>query len=159
ASQFEMADVNPHGNFTYRSSGRNVTTNAISGHRDISATQCPGNIYPHLGTIRNSVASKMSQYEVDRDPEFIRMERSGTGWPQDSAWSMGDFSGNGTTDLALRNAQGHLLLYRGRGDNTFASPVQIGHGWNGFAELYTGVDFDGDSIPDVLAINKSNELF
>src|SRR5699024_4049735 len=74
-------------------------------------------------------------------------------------WAMGDFSGNGTTDLALRNAQGHLLLYRGRGDNTFASPVQIGHGWNGFAELYTGVDFDGDSIPDVLAINKSNELF
>jgi hypothetical protein len=159
AWQFAMSGVNPSGKFTYRSSsGKNITTNAISGHRDISSTVCPGNIYSRLGTIRSSVASKMSQY-LDRDPEFVESQTSGNGWPQDDAWSMGDFSGNGTTDLTLRNSRGHLLLYKGRGDNTFASPVQIGHGWNGFKELYPGVDFDGDSIPDVLAINNSNHLY
>src|SRR5699024_6085621 len=160
AWQFAMADVNPKGKFTYRtSSGSNRTTNAISGHRDISATTCPGNIYPRLGTIRNSVASKMSQYEVDRDPVFESVESSGKGWPQNDAWSMGDFSGNGTTDLMLRNSSGRIMLYEGRGDNSFSDGVQIGRGWNGFTDLYTGVDFDGDSNPDVLAINRSNQLF
>lgn len=160
AWQFAMAGVDPAGKFTYRNaSGRNVTTNAISGHRDISATACPGNIYPRLGNIRSSAAAKMSQYKVDQDPKFVRVESSGKGWPQENAWSMGDFSGNDTTDLMLRNSSGRIVLYKGRGNNSFADGVQIGRGWNSFTSLYTGIDFDGDSNPDVLAINRSNQLF
>lgn len=160
AWQFAMADVNPSGKFTYRgSNGKNITTNAISGHRDISATACPGNIYQRLGTIRSKVASKMGQYTQDKDPVFVRVESSGKGWPQNDAWSMGDFSGNGTTDLMLRNSSGRIVLYKGRGDNSFSDGITIGRGWNNFTDLYTGVDFDGDSIPDVLAINRSNQLY
>lgn len=166
AWQFAMADVDPAGTFTYRNtSGNNVTTNAISGHRDISATLCPGNIYPRLGTIRSSVASKIDEYTPSptptpgQRPTFDRAESSGSKWPQDNAWSLGDITGNNTTDLLLRDPDGFIHVYEGRGDNSFRSPFQIGRGWNIFPELYTGVDFDGDSVPDILGIDRNEELF
>ncbi|WP_022871608.1 N-acetylmuramoyl-L-alanine amidase [Yaniella halotolerans] len=166
AWQFAMADIDPKGTFTYRnSSGNNVSTNAISGHRNISATICPGNIYPRLGTIRNSVASKIDDYAPNptptptQRPVFDRAESSGSKWPLDNAWSVGDLTTNDTTDLLLRDPEGYIHVYEGRGDNSFRSPVQIGRGWNIFPELYTGVDFDGDSVPDILGIDKEEQLF
>lgn len=160
AWQFAMADIDPTGKFTYRTAnGSSSTTDAVSGHRDISATLCPGNIYPRLGTIRTSAASKMSQYNPGSTPTYVRVQTSGNGWPLNESFSMGDFSGNGTTDLALKNPSGLLFLYKGRGDNTFANGVQIGHGWNGFKHLHGGVDFDGDTVPDLLAVNSNNQLY
>lgn len=163
AWQFAMADVNPKDKVTYRSSTRSVTTNTISGHRDISNTVCPGNIYPRLGTIRNSVASKIDNYTPTPTPgtrpTFDRAESSGSKWPQDNAWSVGDLTRNNTTDLLLRDPEGYIHVYEGRGDNSFRSPVQIGRGWNIFPELYTGVDFDGDSVPDILGIDDRDRLY
>lgn len=61
AWKFSTAGVNPKGTWTFYNgnTGRNQTVNAILGHRDVSATVCPGNIYPLLGSMRNNVQTKI----------------------------------------------------------------------------------------------------
>lgn len=62
AWQFSEAGVDPQGTWTFYNSrlGRNSTVPAILGHRDVSATVCPGNIYPLLPSLRRTVATKIS---------------------------------------------------------------------------------------------------
>ncbi|WP_082418286.1 peptidoglycan recognition protein family protein [Flaviflexus massiliensis] len=61
AWKFSEAGVNPKGTWTFYNSrtGTNQTVNAILGHRDVSSTVCPGNIYPLLSNIRNNVQTKI----------------------------------------------------------------------------------------------------
>lgn len=62
AWQFSEAGVDPNGTWTFYNTrlGRNSTVPAILGHRDVSTTICPGNIYPLLPSLRSSVATKMA---------------------------------------------------------------------------------------------------
>ena len=62
AWQFSEAGVDPNGTWTFYNTrlGRDSTVPAILGHRDVSATICPGNIYPLLPSLRSSVAAKIT---------------------------------------------------------------------------------------------------
>lgn len=51
------------------------------------------------------------------------------------------------------------MLYDGRGNDRFWAGRQIGHGWNGMVELFTGFDFDGDGHNDIIGLHKDAKLF
>lgn len=77
----------------------------------------------------------------------------GTGWGGFNVLeTVGDFSGDGYGDVIARApTTGVLWLYRGNGKGGWLSPLQIGHGWNGFNSLVGPGDFNGDQRVDVLA--------
>lgn len=61
AWQFSMANINPLGTRTYTTNaGATKTISTVAGHKDVSATACPGLIYNQLGAIRHAVAEKLS---------------------------------------------------------------------------------------------------
>jgi FG-GAP-like repeat/FG-GAP repeat len=62
--------------------------------------------------------------------------------------SMGDFNGDGKTDLAVINGFGVMVLL-GNGDGTFRNPLTYGA-----AKLYAAVgDLNGDGKPDLVTVN------
>lgn len=67
AWKFALHNVNPLGT-TYGSGGQDggsTFLNAISGHRDENATDCPGtNVYSKFATIRSKVAEYLPQYKT-----------------------------------------------------------------------------------------------
>lgn len=75
AWRFGMAGVNPNGTWVYKDrSGRNVTAPTILGHKDVSATACPGNIYPQLGRIRANVGRMISDSQKISTPSPTTMK-------------------------------------------------------------------------------------
>ena len=82
-----------------------------------------------------------------------------TGWsPTDKIISLGDFTGDGRSDLGRIDSSGVLSLYPAEGVG-FGQPIRIGHGWGGFAQLIGGVDFDGDRKPDVIAVRADGTMW
>ncbi|GGM46221.1 FG-GAP-like repeat-containing protein [Microbacterium saperdae] len=82
-----------------------------------------------------------------------------TGWsPTDKIISLGDFTGDGRSDLGRIDSSGVLSLYPAEGTG-FGQPIRIGHGWGGFAQLIGGVDFDGDRKPDVIAVRTDGTMW
>jgi hypothetical protein len=82
----------------------------------------------------------------------------GTGWNamRDLA-SVGDFDHDGHADmLAIRNSDGCLYFYGGRGDGTFKPLVQIGCGWGGYDAVTAAGDLNADGHADFLARRKSD---
>ncbi|MGV1034577.1 MAG: FG-GAP repeat domain-containing protein [Microbacteriaceae bacterium] len=57
------------------------------------------------------------------------------------------------------NSAGNLLLYRGTGRGTWASPLQVGNGWAAMASVTALGDFDSDGKRDVVALNQSGQLW
>lgn len=171
AWQFGRAGVDPHGTFSYYDRGWQSIA-AINGHKDISNTACPARIYPELGKIRTITKDRITAAAttpgqpgsppvatVPSQMAFSYSVQSGHGWPPEGAWGVGDFAENGHSDLILRTADGRLMLYDGRGNDRFWARRQIGHGWNGMVELFTGFDFDGDGHNDIIGLHKDAKLF
>ena len=83
--------------------------------------------------------------------------------PADYGWSLGlsdgfsthlflyDFDGDGHLDLLYTDMRGPHLLYYGKGDGTFEEPAAMGSFSNSYTIPQMG-DFNGDNIPDLLAI-------
>ena len=72
----------------------------------------------------------------------------------------GDFDDNGRNDLLARKvSDGTLWLYPGRGDGLFATPRQVGHGWNQFDRILGVGDVDQDGQMDVMARKPSGSMF
>jgi hypothetical protein len=64
--------------------------------------------------------------------------------------SFGDFTGNGWSDVIVRNAgTGALNLYPGNGTN-LESPIAIGSGWTNFTTITRFGDFTRDGFEDVI---------
>jgi hypothetical protein len=85
----------------------------------------------------------------------------------DSGWGgfnallpVGDFDGNGTSDLLARDASGNLILYRGNGSGGIVQDggTFVDGGWSAFDVLIAPGDFNGDGKPDVLARDASGNL-
>ncbi len=86
----------------------------------------------------------------------------GTGWQifGDIA-TPGDLDGDGRADLLARTRTGLLYLYLGTGAGTGTGtgyrPGQvIGHGWGGFASIWSTGDVTGDGKPDLLGRTSTN---
>jgi stage II sporulation protein D len=84
-----------------------------------------------------------------------------------SSWDMynlvfpvGDFGGDGHSDLIARRPDGTLVLYSGNGSGGFLGAAQqIGSGWNGFTSVFSPGDFNGDRKADVIARTSGGLLY
>ena len=72
--------------------------------------------------------------------------------------SVGDFDGDGHTDLAARDTAGALWLYSGNGTGSFPTRRKIGSGWNSLTAIVGPGDFDGDAHPDIIARTSTGSL-
>ncbi|MGQ7310502.1 FG-GAP repeat domain-containing protein [Microbacterium arabinogalactanolyticum] len=60
----------------------------------------------------------------------------GAGWGGMTAlFSVGDFDGDGASDVIARQSDGQLMLYRGDGSGGWRGVTNIGVGWSGFKSL------------------------
>jgi len=89
----------------------------------------------------------------------------GTGWTGYTPVGVGDLYGTGAPGLmaithVFPNTPGTMLYYSSKGGtglNTFGFGIQIGQGWTGYTADFA--DINGDSRPDLLAVDTSGRLW
>ncbi|MDD1477063.1 GH25 family lysozyme [Arthrobacter sp. H16F315] len=122
------------------------------GTADLLARMPDGSLwfYPGTGTGTYGTARKIGNF----------------GWDAfDSLTAVGDFNGDGKSDLLARKPNGSLWIYPGTGrvdasNGGYAPAVQIGKfGWDMFDSLVGTGDLDRDGKNDVLARGKDGSLW
>jgi hypothetical protein len=109
---------------------------AISGHRDVGQTSCPGDaLYAQIPSIRAKVLARMDPF-----PRF------------DTISPAGDATGDRSADVVAVDRDGALLLYPGnRNTGSFLSARKVGWGWQAMDRVIGVRDFDGDGKDDLIA--------
>ncbi|KDN76881.1 hypothetical protein DF19_14180 [Streptomyces olindensis] len=84
-----------------------------------------------------------------------------SGWTQYNVLtSPGDVSGDGRADLIARHAStGDVYLYKATSTGKLGTRVKIASGWTGYKKVVGAGDLNGDGHGDLLAQDKSNELW
>ena len=95
------------------------------------------------------------------DGTFAAGVKIGAGWQMHNlVFPVGDFDGDGYTDLMARRASdGALVLYSGNRTGGFRGQRVVGGGWNVFSAVFSPGDFDGDGRRDELARTVAGELY
>ena len=77
-----------------------------------------------------------------------------------------DWSGDGHSDLLVRDGGGNLIEYSGSGFVDFegfhgfsVDPGVIGSGWSGFNKLFRVMNWDGDGTPAIMARTSNGLLY
>ena len=79
-----------------------------------------------------------------------------TGWASvDLVVPVGDWDGDGKTDIATRTTDGRLLLHRGDGTGRIVSSATIGTGWSGLSQVTSG-EYDGDGRRDLVTVRAKD---
>lgn len=82
---------------------------------------------------------------------FSAPHQIGHGWTASRTISVGDWDGNGFSDLMLFASDGRLLLYAATARERFAALRQIGQGWLSVESVQGGVDWNRDGALDLVA--------
>ncbi|MFF0451379.1 FG-GAP-like repeat-containing protein [Streptomyces sp. NPDC004609] len=85
----------------------------------------------------------------------------GTGWGQyDILTPVGDVTKDSRPDMIVRApSTGAVYLYKGTSDGKLASRVKLYADWRGYKKIVGTGDLNGDGVGDLLAQDKSNELW
>lgn len=109
---------------------------AVSGHRDVNSTQCPGDaLYSQLGRVRALVTAYQGTVPA------LSMRR--------------DVDNREDPDVLVVASNGYLSLLPGTG-RTLGDARRLGGGWNAMNALVTPGDWDGDGADDFLARRASD---
>ncbi|MFG2770319.1 N-acetylmuramoyl-L-alanine amidase [Streptomyces sp. NPDC048350] len=93
---------------------------------------------------------------------FLTRYRVGSGWNMFNAITpMTALRADGTGDMVARDAAGVLWYYQGTGNPSapFKARLKTGGGWQIYDRILGARDLSGDSIPDLIAREKSGVLW
>lgn len=100
--------------------------------------------------------SNLYLYPGNGQGSFGNPVQIGTSWSSFTALVAGDFNKDGRGDIIARNSAGELWGYYGTA-NGFGFIQQVGQGWNGFTNIVSNGDHNGDSNPDLIARRGSDQ--
>ncbi|MFD0142316.1 MULTISPECIES: N-acetylmuramoyl-L-alanine amidase [unclassified Streptomyces] len=93
---------------------------------------------------------------------FLTRYRVGSGWNMFNAITpMTALRADGTGDMVARDSSGVLWYYQGTGNpsSPFKARLKTGGGWQIYDRIVGARDLSGDSIPDLVAREKSGVLW
>ena len=131
AWKFALHGVDPYGS-TYGSGGQDggsTFLNAISGHRDENATDCPGQyVYSQMATIRSKVAGYLPLYQKGTVSPFSDVATTSSAykeikWMYDSGISTGWDDGTFRPSQQVDRDAMAAFFYRFRDLPTFTAPA------------------------------------
>ncbi|MGK4580528.1 FG-GAP repeat domain-containing protein [Kitasatospora sp. HPMI-4] len=102
------------------------------------------------------------EYFAYSDGTLTDRHKVGGGWNiYDQITGVGDLTGDGRPDIVARDKSGVLWLYKSNGNTTdpFDSRTRIGGGWDRYDKLVSTGDMDGDGLADLLARDRSGNLY
>ncbi|MFJ6522830.1 peptidase inhibitor family I36 protein [Streptomyces filamentosus] len=138
--------------------------------------ECTGlDAYPEWHADPQATAPSFGDFNADKTADVLTRDKAGRLWflPGDGTgkligaggWNAmnaltrhGDFTGDGKEDVIAREgATGKLWMYPGKGTTPgFGTRLLIGTGgWNAMTQLTAFGDMNGDSLSDLLAVEKS----
>lgn len=127
--------------------GEQVVLNAISGHRDVGATACPGaNLYSQLPALRTRVAQLMAEKEWELRTTATPGASDGKAYFGDlsgTALSC-DWDGDGTDGLAVYSAGRWAIKQRPGNDDP-----DLVFGYGSASMLPVCGDWDGDGVDGI----------
>ncbi len=81
-----------------------------------------------------------------------------SGWQgasYDRMFGSGDVTGDGKSDLLVRDSSGRVLAWQGNGSGGFTSAVQLFSSFGGYRDLTSPGDMNGDGLSDIVVRTSS----
>lgn len=125
-----------------------------SSANDLIGTRADGSLWFYAGTGK----------VTDTNSGYLPAAKIGNaGWNSfTDILGVGDANGDGKQDLVTRGADKTLWHYAGTGmtDEGYKAAQQVGtSGWSAFTQVTAPGDFDGDRIPDLIAVRPNGTLW
>jgi len=140
---------------TTATTGKRLATDELNfgdldgdGKADLAAIDTSGRlfVYPGKATVYPGTGTRPTSH-------FSARFQAGSGWGSFTALVRhGDWNNDGKQDILARDSQGRLFLYPGTGTrpNVVSNGIQVGTGWNTYADLVGIGDSNGDGFDDLM---------